>query len=365
MASSKLTPFERAACAWILRLPTTWTPLQFKELTASQEQGFKRLVHGGYIEAQLEISVQLGNPIGTIDTVWSVSGDYSELLEQLLRDFARGHRNVNKGFVVKCGQFVAARLTSEGELAKGDFHGDHEFEKPPGVTRGLPTGVLNIITGGPDGSLGNVAPGQARLLTESFNPPPKNERKPTADPEASGIASLVPELRNIAAAIQAISSAPQPTPSVQPPPLEPEAPSETKPEKWLSPGEQATLLLDRESRNSRDKTRRLQITGIVRKKALANGFLRESDLGEPYGRNNGVHVKKAAWNLPVAYYKSIRAAAGTDENAKNAFPAASPVTGKLWFFCKECIKTFAAEGESMPCPECKRVLSHRFMRRNT
>ncbi|MDZ4689068.1 MAG: hypothetical protein SH850_28675 [Planctomycetaceae bacterium] len=362
---SKLTPFESSVCAWILRLTPEWAEIDLHRLSSSFEQAFRRGIRGGYFEAKFQVTLRIAGRADRL-TLWRVIGDYSSTLEEQFKDYVKGQGH-GEGFGVICGDYVAARLTSEGELAKRDFSGDHEFEKPKGVTRGLPTELLAIITGGPDGTDGNVAPGQARLITESPNQSSASAPQETTNPGSPSIASLAPELRDIAAAIRETGATRPATVQSQPP--EAEAPASDSPstpnvDKWLSPGEQAELLLGPGEDHSRDKTRRLQITGTVRKKALASGFLHQTDLDEPRGRNGGTHVKKAAWALPVAYFQAIRAAAGTDEIAKNAFPAAPASSGKTWFFCLDCIKTFPGEADSSPCPTCKRISRHKFIRRN-
>src|SRR5947209_2449090 len=113
MSPSKLTPFEQAVCAWILRLPGSWTLVHWDGLTATQEAAFIRCVKGGFAEARLPVTLTIDGIASPIQTVWRVTGDYSPLLEAQIRQYRSGLGHGGKGVMMACGQFTEARLTHE------------------------------------------------------------------------------------------------------------------------------------------------------------------------------------------------------------------------------------------------------------
>lgn len=396
MASSLLTPFEQAVCALILALRPEWKRPHWEMLSATIEKAMSRVVRGGFVEAQLPIELLIPDARRRFATVWTVAGRFDAVAEQQLRDFVRS-RHGRLGFGIHVGPFITARLTAEGELAQREFRGDHDYYDADDPQPGLPLGIIQLVTGGPDGSGGLPSDGTARLTWHKELPwqsvdapdPAARGAGPAAAgqpdlPHGNGSGSekplpvtLTPEsftpladpLRSIEAAIREAfaarppssagdaSPAPRAAPRAAPVPAEP---GEDDP--WLSPGEQAEQLLGSALSDERDRVRRLQIAGAVRRKALRSGFLRNDDIDTSRPKNAGQFVRASAWRLPVAYYKAIRVAARDHDAARNAFPATDAGGSQEWYFCDACVRTFPARDEQGGCPDCGNTKLTPFVR---
>lgn len=177
MAASSLTPFESAVCAWIIRLPGTWTQIDWDKLTLTHEQAMRRLVAGGFVQARVPLTFYPTGQVPPLRLLWRVTGNYPPVLEQQVADYvaSRGF-DVTKGRI-EVGQFTEARLTSDGELAKRDFTGDHPFQDPNHLHRGLPVDLLRVVTGGHDGSGGVKPVGQVSLETSDSAAPERPGRE--------------------------------------------------------------------------------------------------------------------------------------------------------------------------------------------
>jgi hypothetical protein len=162
-----MTPFELAISQWILTLGLTWSEFDDRALTEPQERALFRLVRGGFIEGRLRLSVRVDGLPGLVETTWRVSGDYSPVLYQQVKLVLSMHGYAGKRMTILPHQFDVVRLTSEGELAKQDFKGNHPFPKPKGAT-GLPKAIFNLVSGGPNGEGGSIARGVARNESITF-----------------------------------------------------------------------------------------------------------------------------------------------------------------------------------------------------
>lgn len=369
MAKSKLTPLERAACAWILQLKPEWVEFNLAELSATHNEGLLRVVRGGFVECRMPVRLKMPGLGHDLHSIWRVSGPFSKDLEQQLRRYVNALGHSDKGFVMICGYPVAARLTSDGELAQREFHGDHEWPNPTNEA-GLPTHILNLITGGPDGSEGIPALGKARLdgdFSSRRSPRPRTAKPRSKPKRARTQPSLTTAVQDIAVAIREAKPSGQDVPqsgigSSPPAATNNRTTSPATDDKFLSPGEQADQLLGPHTASGRDRTSRLQTTAKIRKRALDCGFLVKSDITSR-GRNRGEFVRGSAWVLPVAYYKAIRNAAGNDKRAAGIFPAHAVGQYEEWMFCRDCLTTFAAGGATDSCTQCRSTNLQTFARR--
>lgn len=392
MASSHLTPFEQAVCALILSLRPEWKCPQWEMLSATIEKAMWRVVRGGFVEAQLPIEVLIPDVRRRFATLWTISGMFDAALKQQLRDFVR-LRQSRSEFGADLAPFIAARLTAEGELAQREFRGDHDYHEPDDPRPGLPLYIIQLVTGGPDGSGGVKPDGTARLAWhkelpwqsfEAHEPTPRQAEPaavgPQGMPKDKGSSAekplsvtLTPEsftpladpLRSMEAAIREAFASQPPSNASEASSASsatPTAAQASTDDSWLSPGEQAEQLLGSASSDERDQVRRLQITRDVRLKALRSGFLRNDDIDPSRPKNAGQFVQASAWRLPVAYYKAIRVAARDHDAARSAFPASDAGSGHEWYFCDACVKTFPARDEQGGCPDCGNTKLTPFVR---
>jgi hypothetical protein len=210
MAEDKLTPFEQAVCAWILKLPGTWTQIDWDALTATHEKAFSRLIKGGLVEARLPMVVRIDRTPGSVRMIWRVTGQYSDGIDQSLRDHLTAMGHGDKGAHVVCEQFTFGRLTHEGELARRDFQGDHPFKEAGDTRPGLPRMLFDLIAGGPDGEGGIRAPGIVRLessTVEQHQSTPPTSAPPTAAAHASAQATVNVDMSPLARALAAVAEA--------------------------------------------------------------------------------------------------------------------------------------------------------------
>jgi hypothetical protein len=146
------SPFENAIFPWFESLTNSWQPPP-TEMSDAEEKALNRLILGGFVETKIEVTIVLIEGSAPISATWRVSGPYYDTLKSEVMEFAyvRGFKDKHVRFKYK---FDSLRLTAEGEQAKADFRGEHDFEKPPGTTTGMPSFLFHSISGGPDGSHG-------------------------------------------------------------------------------------------------------------------------------------------------------------------------------------------------------------------
>jgi hypothetical protein len=153
MAEFSMTPFEKAVHAWILKLPGTWTRLDWDKLTQTDDAALDRLVEGGFVQARLPVTLHVKGEAGPINTMWMVSGDYRRGLGAQVKSYLVAHGHEGEGTGTIAGDYEAVRLTRDGELVKQKLEGsatiDHE--------------VLSRASGGPDGQGAVKAPGTVYL----------------------------------------------------------------------------------------------------------------------------------------------------------------------------------------------------------
>ncbi|HWE97628.1 MAG TPA: CHAT domain-containing protein [Tepidisphaeraceae bacterium] len=202
---SILSPFEKAIHPWFATLSNHWQPAP-EDLTDAEEKAMYRLIGGGFIEAKVEVIMR---PIGSgapIGGLWRVTGAFPERFERQIIEFGQ-LRGLEEKQVHVRRKVKFLRLTSDGERAKADFRGEHEFDKPMGSTTGMPKHLFDKISGGHDGSKGCM--GEIVVVRESeFSVPNEGETKAksvaewtilflSADPTDAGRLRLGTEMREV------------------------------------------------------------------------------------------------------------------------------------------------------------------------
>ena len=112
-----------------------------------------RLITGGFIEVKLEVTVTPVDGSTPLCGLWRVSGTFPNELDSQIQKFGVT-RGLGEKQVRVNKKITLVRLTAEGEWAKADFHGEHEFDKPSGSTTGIPMQLFESISGGQDGTRG-------------------------------------------------------------------------------------------------------------------------------------------------------------------------------------------------------------------
>jgi hypothetical protein len=123
MAEFSMTPFEKAVHAWILKLPGTWTRLDWDKLTQTDDAALDRLVEGGFVQARLPVTLHVKGEAGPINTMWMVSGDYRRGLGAQVKSYLVAHGHEGEGTGTIAGDYEAVRLTRDGELVKQKLEG--------------------------------------------------------------------------------------------------------------------------------------------------------------------------------------------------------------------------------------------------
>jgi hypothetical protein len=153
MAEFSMTPFEKAVHAWILKLPGTWTRLDWDKLTQTDDAALDRLVEGGFVQACLPVALHVKGEAGPINTMWMVSGDYRRVLGAQVKSYLVAHGHEGEGTGTISGDYEAVRLTKDGELVKQELEGSAAVDYE----------VLSRVSGGSDGQSGAKAPGTVYL----------------------------------------------------------------------------------------------------------------------------------------------------------------------------------------------------------